>query len=457
MGTFAGSAVASILDSIPCGVLVIDRARRIRQVNETFKRALRIDDASCIGSCQGRVLGCLHSADEDHHDKPPAVCEDCELAVLTAKAFDLQERVRGRATMQAAANGRLQDIVLECNVVPVTVADEQLAVVLIESMSELRGLRELGADGSTFGMIGRDTSMVELYEIIRQVGPLDVPVLIHGESGTGKELVANALHRTSPRSDGLLVAVNCGALPDGLLESELFGHVKGAFTGAVRDKRGRFELADGGTIFLDEIGELSPAMQVKFLRVLQDGSFEPVGSERSQTVDTRVVCATNRDLELEIAEGRFRSDLYYRLCVVPIRVPPLHERVADIPLLAVHFLERVAEESPSLDTVITDEAMDTLMNHRWPGNVRELENAVRYAAIRARGEAVGCRHLPPSLDRRCAAGRGGRPRIGLDQHAVRQALAIADGNRGEAAKRLGVSRTTLWRFLSAHPEAHPDN
>jgi DNA-binding NtrC family response regulator len=194
-------------------------------------------------------------------------------------------------------------------------------------------------------------------------------------------------------------------------------------------------------------------MQVKFLRVLQGGSFDPVGGERSVTVDARVICATNRDLELEITEGRFRSDLYYRLCVVPIRVPPLRERAADIPLLAAHFLERVADESPSLETTLTDEALDALTRHRWPGNVRELENAVHYAAIRARGEPVECRHLPPSVDRWCDRRTIGRPPSRLDVDRVRRALRDTGGNRSEAAKRLGVSRTTLWRFLRAHSES----
>jgi transcriptional regulator with GAF, ATPase, and Fis domain len=386
------------------------------------------------------------------------VCEDCELTAITSRALEHREQIRGRATLQIASGGTLRDVTLECNAIPMNADEDPLVVVLIESMRELHGLRSVEDDGTTFGMVGRDTSMLELFDVIRQVGPLDVPVLIQGESGTGKELVAQALHRTSPRRASLLVEVNCGALPDGLLESELFGHVKGAFTGAHRDKRGRFELADGGTIFLDEIGELSPAMQVRFLRVLQNGSFQPVGSERTLKVDTRVLGATNRDLEAEIAEGRFRSDLYYRLCVVPIRVPPLRERAADIPLLAEHFLARVAREHPSLGTVLTEQALETLKMHRWPGNVRELENAIRYASIRARGNPIECRHLPPSLDRRCSGSserRGGRPGSGLDVVTVRQALRDTDGNRTVAAERLGVSRTTLWRFLSANPTAEP--
>jgi transcriptional regulator with PAS, ATPase and Fis domain len=454
-GDAAEDLVTSILDSIPCGVLVVDQRRRIRAVNEAFRRALRIDDSRCLGNCQGSVLGCLHAVEEEHHQNPPAMCRECELAALTSEAFEHERRVRGRATLQVTTECRLQDITLECTAVPVTVGAERFAIVLIESTDELRGLRSGDVDGATFGMVGRDPSMLELYYVIREVGPLDVPVLIQGESGTGKELVARALHRISPRAERLLVPVNCGALPDGLLESELFGHVRGAFTGAHRDKQGRFELADGGTIFLDEIGELSSAMQVKFLRVLQGGSFEPVGGERTISVDTRVLCATNRDLEADVADGRFRTDLYYRLCVVPITVPPLRERSADIPRLAEHFLAQFLAEHPALHTKLSDEALETLSAHRWPGNVRELENAIQYAAIRARGDVIECRHLPPNLDHRCARTVVGRPALTLDRDSVRQALSECDGNRGEAANLLGVSRTTLWRFLKAHPGADP--
>jgi DNA-binding NtrC family response regulator len=196
-------------------------------------------------------------------------------------------------------------------------------------------------------------------------------------------------------------------------------------------------------------------MQVKFLRVLQGGSFEPVGAESTKTVDTRVVCATNRDLEAEVADGSFRSDLYYRLCVVPIAVPPLRDRAADIPRLAEHFLAQFTAEHPALHTSLSDEALDTLAAHRWPGNVRELENAIRYAAIRARGRVIECRHLPPNLNRRCTGTATGRPSLSLDRERVEYALQQCDGNRSEAATMLGISRTTLWRYLKANPGADP--
>ena len=290
--------------------------------------------------------------------------------------------------------------------------------------------------------------MLELFETIRQVGPLDVPVLIQGESGTGKELVANALHERSRRTDGLLVPVNCGALPDGLLESELFGHVKGAFTGAVRDKRGRFQLADRGTIFLDEIGELSPQMQVKFLRVLQNGTFERVGDENTVEVNARVICATNRDLESEVEAGRFRADLFYRLCVVPITVPPLRVRKDDIANLAEYFLKKASREADRLHPGIAEEAIETLKMHHWPGNVRELENAIRYAAIKSQGLPILSKHLPPQVSA-CAPAKPSPTRNRkLDEEIVKDALEVTKGNKSEAARHLGVSRATLYRFLN---------
>ena len=450
LGAVSGETVAEVLDSIPCAVLVVDGERRIRRLNKEFRRALGLEDGSHMGTCQGGALGCIHAVREDHHRHPPAFCQDCELAALTSRALEGGRSARGRARLQIATRGRLEDVHLECSAVPVRVDDERFVVVLIENTGELLRLRDGDADGSVEGMIGGHPSMLELYDIIREVGPLDVPVLIEGETGTGKELVARALHRWSRRTEGLLVTVNCGALPDGLLESELFGHLKGAFTGAHRDKKGRFELADGGTIFLDEIGELSPAMQVKFLRVLQDGSFEPIGSERTVTADSRVVCATNRDLYRDLAAGRFRSDLYYRLCVVPVRVPPLRQRASDIPLLAAHFLARFGGESPALETSLTEEAVRVLEAHPWPGNVRELENAMQYAAIRARGLPIEPRHLPPHVIHHHGERPGPATRHALDPATVDQALREVHGNRTEAAKRLGVSRPTLWRFISGH-------
>jgi len=260
-----------------------------------------------------------------------------------------------------------------------------------------------------------------------------------------------ATHRESPRATKNFVPVNCGALPEGLLESELFGHIKGAFTGAHRDRKGRFELADGGTVFLDEIGELSPAMQVKLLRVLQDGSFEPVGSERTTKVNIRVISATNKNLEDEMLAGRFRKDLYYRLCVMPIMVSPLRERREDIPILIEYFLDRYSEEIPPKQIRLSPSALSILMNHSWPGNVRELQNIVQFALVKHRGTRIEPEHLPPILQAYMANTSLPRHReSNLKPAVVFKALAKTNGNRLRAAELLGVSRSTLYRFFSNH-------
>ncbi len=318
--------------------------------------------------------------------------------------------------------------------------------------------RRLGEKERFHGIIGRDKKMLEVFELVRKVAEVNVPVLIQGESGTGKELVAAAIHNEGRRARGRFVPVHCGALPEGLLESELFGHVRGAFTGASRDKKGRFELADGGTIFLDEIGDVSPAMQVKLLRVLQEGKFERVGGTRTQQVDVRVISATNRDLGELINRGRFREDLYYRLCVVPLTLPPLRERCGDIPLLIDYIAARIGPEAGRSEITVTPAARQALLSHDWPGNVRELQNALQFAMVKAQGEVVDLGDLPPHILRaaRDAGPVGPRRRLGrrgLDVADVRRAIREANGNKTAAARALGVGRATLYRFLAEHPEA----
>ncbi len=316
--------------------------------------------------------------------------------------------------------------------------------------AEIHRARRLGKVDQFAGIVGCDPQMLALYDLIPELAESNAPVLIQGESGTGKELVAAALHSEGPRVDKMFVPVNCGALPEGLLESELFGHVKGSFTGAVRDKKGRFELADGGTIFLDEIGDISPAMQVKLLRVLQEGCFERVGGEKTVKVNVRVVSATHRDLTKEMAQGRFREDLFYRLSVVPLVVPPLRDRRTDIPLIANHFLRHLAGGKA---IVFSHEALDFMLTYAWPGNVRELQNWIQFALIKCKTGIIMPEHLPPIALKVASAVQGelrsepgkGRPRLSWE--SVQAAIAKAGGNKVEAAKALGVSRATLYRFL----------
>jgi two-component system response regulator AtoC len=289
---------------------------------------------------------------------------------------------------------------------------------------------------------GKSPKMQQVFSLVEKVAASDVTVLIRGESGTGKELVAEAIHRRSPRAAGPLVAVNCAALTETLLESELFGHEKGAFTGAIKRKLGRFELAQGGTIFLDEIGDVTASLQAKLLRVLQEKKFVRVGGTETISADVRLIAATNRDLEQAIGNGHFREDLYYRLSVFPILVPPLRERREDIPALVEFFLRKRGRQLEDIDRV----AIDRLMHYDWPGNVRELENVIERAVILAEGEKIDDSHLSllsPSM------GSASRPQEELnleklERQSILQALQKSGGNKAEAARLLGITRRALY-------------
>jgi len=301
-------------------------------------------------------------------------------------------------------------------------------------------------------IIGRDSRMISVFKQIRDVTDYDFPVHISGETGTGKELVAHAIHNESRRSGAPFVPINCGALPEGLIESELFGHVKGAFSGAIRDKKGRFELAHGGTVFLDEVSELPKLMQVKLLRFLQEGRFEKVGGEKTHAVDVRIISATNKDLKRLVRQDAFREDLFYRLNVIPIQVPPLRERKNDIPLLVDHFLRRYPGEHRREPIRISDEALSIMMDYRWPGNVRELQNAVQFAIVRCKGETISPQDLPMELRPTYTGTPLKGPPQKLTPETVQEVLSRTAGNKLRAAKLLGVGRATLYRFLSRHPE-----
>ncbi len=307
-------------------------------------------------------------------------------------------------------------------------------------------------------LVGESPAMREVFDVVRQVAPARVTVLLLGESGTGKEVVARALHQLSPRARQPMVTVHCAALAPTLLESELFGHEKGAFTGAHERRIGRFEQAQGGTLFLDEIGEIDAALQVKLLRFLGERTFERVGSNKTLTADVRLVAATNKDLEALVKAGTFREDLFFRLRVVEIHLPPLRERPEDIPLLAHRFLREFAVENGKPVKDFTVDAMEALIHHAWPGNVRELRTAMEHAVVLCRGERITARDLPPSV-------RGGTP-AGGDAHKLltRPDLTVKDaekqlliralketgGNRTLAAKKIGMSRRTLHRKLHAY-------
>jgi DNA-binding NtrC family response regulator len=331
-------------------------------------------------------------------------------------------------------------------------------------IDELEGLRkQMRADYSFHNMVSKSPKMRKVFDLIEQVGPLGSTVLIHGETGTGKELVAQAIHAADTRRQGEFVALNCAALHESLLESELFGHERGSFTGADRRKKGRFEIADGGTLFLDEVGDVSPAMQSKLLRVLQSGTFERVGGTETLKVDVRIVAASNKRLEDEVKAGRFRTDLFYRLSVIRIDLPPLRERPEDVPLLAMHFLEKLRPMSTPPVTEIDSEAMQALLDHSWPGHVRELENAIKAAVAMADGTIIHRDALPATVAPRAgrAPGSGGslidieRPLPELTEDLIGQVerdyfvrlLARYKGNVARCAKHSGLSRRSVTQKL----------
>ncbi len=327
---------------------------------------------------------------------------------------------------------------------------------------ELAQARAQLSGGHASGLVGRSPPMVRLLERLETVAGSDAPVLVTGESGTGKELVARSIHTLSPRRQKAFVAVNCAAFPETLLEAELFGHERGAFTGAVKKRDGRFKAADGGTLMLDEISEIPLPAQAKLLRVLQEGVFEPLGTNAPVSVDVRIVSASNRNLKQRVAEGRFREDLYYRLNVLDLNIPPLRERRGDIPLLVEFFLRRKAgERAPA---AISPRAWAALAEYSFPGNVRELEHAVEHAVVLSRGGAIDLEHLPRDIvGARAVAGAAGE--LGGGSGALRplavavkefereylvRALAACEGRKARAAEMLGISRKNLWEKLKAH-------
>jgi len=434
-----------VLDSLFEGILVHDLERRIIYFNRAAE--------SITGYTRRELVG------KDCHDVfPQSFCgKECSFCDSSLPHFDQKSYPLVFHTKSG------EERQLELSVRSIVGRDEEIVGVIASFRDLTREqtlARRLGEIEQFSGIVGRDSSMQEVFDLIRSVAESSVPAMIQGESGTGKELVAAAIHNEGPRSNKLFVPVNCGALPEGLLESELFGHVRGAFTGAVRDKKGRFELAHGGTIFLDEIGDISLAMQVKLLRVLQEGTFERVGGTKTIRVNARVISATNKILKEEIAAGRFREDLYYRLCVVPIVLPPLRDRRADIPLLVNHFLRRMAKDAGKESLNLTPDAMDALLSHEWPGNVRELQNALQFALVKSRKALIEHGHLPPNIIRTLEQGfvipapaqpkgpsRGRK--VKLTQSAVEEALVQTGGNKAKAARLLKVGRATLYRFLES--------
>jgi PAS domain S-box-containing protein len=427
-----------VLDNLKIGIIAHDLNRQIFYFNKEAERISGYDRKEVLGKDCHKVFGepfcggqCSFSG-----DKPIFKDKREYLNNIVTKSGE-SRRVEMSVTMIKDKNGRNFGVL--ASIVDVT-----------EILDLSRRAHELT---SFSGIVAKDSKMMMVFRQIQDVAGYDYPVHISGETGTGKELVASAIHNESHRNGAPFVPINCGALPESLIESELFGHVKGAFSGALRDKKGRFELADKGTIFLDEVADLSRKMQVKLLRFLQDGMFEKVGGENTVRVDVRVISATNKDLKKEVQQKKFRQDLFYRLNVIPIHLPPLRERRNDIPLLADHFLKEAGEMHKNMSLKISKEAVSIMMGYHWPGNVRELQNAIQFAIVNCSGNTIFPKDLPMELkDQSILCPPRGAARK-LDFENVKSTLIKTGGNKAKAARILGVGRATLYRFLTDHPDA----
>jgi PAS domain S-box-containing protein len=441
--------VHQIIDCMAEGVFTLDKSGRITSWNPAMEKITGYSAKEAMGKpcdilqfnrCVSKVC--------------PTSLKECGLLKHgKAEAKECQLRHREGHDVPVIKNARV-------------VKDEKgIFIGVVETLTDLSELtlarrraeeaaRRLGEMFQFGNLIGKSRPMQDVFAAIRAAAASDAGVLIQGESGTGKELVAGAIHFNSPRADKPLVTVNCAALPESLLESELFGHVRGAFTGALRDRKGRFEEADGGTVFLDEVGELSPFIQVKLLRVLQEREIERVGESIRRRVNIRILAATHQQIYARVQQGLFREDLFYRLKVFPIFLPPLRDRREDIPLLVSHFITRQNQKTGKDITSLSEAAMRACLDYSWPGNVRELENAVEHAFVLCRVDQIEMEHLPSEIQEGHEPGHN-TERGTAAFHARRiptaeglKTLLEASGwNKAEAARRLGVSRTAVWKYM----------
>jgi PAS domain S-box-containing protein len=426
-----------VLDNLKIGIIAHDLKRHIFYFNKEAERITGYNRRDVLGKDCHEVFGEPFCGGQCSFSNDQSAFEDKKeyLNNIVTKNGE-SRRVEMTVTMIRDKNGRKFGVLAS-----------------IVDVTEILNLSMKAHELTSFsGIVAKDSKMMTVFRQIQDVAGYDYPVHISGETGTGKELVASAIHNESHRSGAPFVPINCGALPESLIESELFGHVKGAFSGALRDKKGRFELADKGTIFLDEVAELSRQMQVKLLRFLQDGMFEKVGGENTAHVNVRVISATNKDLKKEVQQKKFRQDLFYRLNVIPIHLPPLRERRNDIPLLVDHFLKE-AEKMHKNPPKISKEAISVMMGYLWPGNVRELQNTIQFAIVNCSGDTVFPKDLPMELKDQSILGppRGASRKLNVEN--VKTALIKTGGNKAKAARILGVGRATLYRFLTDHPDA----
>jgi PAS domain S-box-containing protein len=450
------SMLSAILNSLSEAVITVDREHRVSSFNRSAERLIGIAAQDAIGRDCREILRANFGPYQ----------HDCPMGDM-AEGGKPRTEVGGTLVR---ADGRI---------VPVSASwaffrsDDEEVLGFVISFRNLEEIERIAEERRAMfplqDIIGKTPQIKRIFDLVHVVKDTDSTVLVTGESGTGKGLFARAIHDLSPRREKPFVKVNCAALTETLLESEIFGHVKGAFTGAIADKVGRFEAADGGTIFLDEIGEISPAVQVKLLRFLQEREFERVGSSKTQRADVRVLAATNRDLRAAMREKQFREDLYYRLNVIPIVVPPLRERRDDLPHLVDHVLKRLRKRGLDRVRAVSPEAMRCLMDYPWPGNVRELENVLERGAVCARGAILSVQDLPEEIQEHCRPFRPDIPGAPAAEGISRQGAGPGDGNgwigeagdkerilvaleehrwnRRQAAAALGMDRSTLWRKM----------
>ena len=429
----------TILDNIPSGVYTVDRDMILLSFNRSLERITGYRAEEAIGR---------QCADVFRSDF-------CEAGCPLKRSMRTGETLRGVEVNLRAKDGTVIPIASSTAVLKDETDQPIGGICSFRDLSQLRSIPVTVGQVREFqGMSSKNHRVHEIFDLIETVADSDTNVLIEGGSGTGKELVARAIHRLSPRSAKPFLGVNCASLNENLMESELFGHVRGAFTGAMKDRIGRFEMAQGGTLFLDEVSEIGPHLQAKLLRVLQEREYQRVGETQSRKADVRIISATNRRLKERIAEGTFRDDLYYRLNVVSISLPPLRERKEDIPVLADHFLNGAGGSSTDRARSFSPLAMQTLLEYPWPGNVRELENAVERAKICSRGAVIEESALPAEIRRRGAGtertfgSSHGQP-AGEEAERLRDILSRCRWNRRKAAAQMGISRVTLWRKMKS--------
>ncbi len=427
----------TILESISDGVFTVDLNWRITSFNRAAEEITGVPRREAIGRLCSEVFR----------------SSMCETECALRQTRKTGEPIVGKSGYIIGADGARLPISVSTAVLKDPAGKVVGGVETFRDMSEVEALRrELEGRFQVGDLVSRSMLMQKVFEVLPAIAASPSTVLVYGETGTGKELMARTIHALSPREKKPFIAVNCAALPDTLLESELFGYKAGAFTGAAKDKPGRFALARGGTLFLDEIAEISPALQVRLLRVLQERTYEPLGATRSETADVRIVVATNKDLSEETRNGNFREDLYYRVNVVRVELPPLRRRKEDIPIIVKQFIDRFNRLQQKSIQGISGEALSLLMAHHWPGNVRELENVIERAFILCGSALIGIEHLPEEL----TAHSSGRwrdtsmktAREMLDAQSIRAALERSGYNRLAAAKELGIHKSTLFRKIN---------